>query len=128
MLTIMLLALIAAVDHKEQALITSASYAFRSTGSTIGITIASAVFQNVLSMQLWDQLGDRDGADEIIPRVRDSLDAIKGLPLHWKMGVMQVYMTALRAVFLTILGIGALGAIASLFLREHKLHTNLARK
>ncbi|KAL8723512.1 MAG: hypothetical protein Q9225_000245, partial [Loekoesia sp. 1 TL-2023] len=42
MLTITLLALIAAVAHIHQAVITSASYAFRSTGSTIGITIASA--------------------------------------------------------------------------------------
>ena len=49
MLTIMLLAMIAVVDHKEHALVTSASYTFRSTGSTIGITVASAVFQNVLN-------------------------------------------------------------------------------
>lgn len=35
MLTITLLALIAAVDHKEDALVTSASYAFRSTWSTM---------------------------------------------------------------------------------------------
>lgn len=45
MLTVNLIALISPVDHQYQAVITSASYAFRSTGSTIGITIASSVFR-----------------------------------------------------------------------------------
>ena len=128
MLTVTLLALIAAVDHKHQAVITSASYAFRSTGSTIGITIASAVFQNILKMELWSRFGDRKDAAMVIGRIRDSFDEIKHLPPEWKGGVQDVYMDALRAVFLTTLGIGILGAIVSLFMREHILHSNLARK
>ncbi|KAA6413439.1 MAG: MFS multidrug transporter [Lasallia pustulata] len=128
MLTITLLALIAAVDHKHQAVITSASYAFRSTGSTIGITIASAVFQNILKMELWGHFGDRKDAARVIGRVRDSFDEIQHLPPEWKGGVQDVYMDALRGVFLTALGMGVLGSVASLFMREHKLHSNLARK
>ena len=128
MLTITLLALIAAVDHKYQAVITSASYAFRSTGSAIGITIASAVFQNILKTELWGRFGDRDGAAEIIGRLRDSLDEIKALPPSWKAGVMDVYMDALKGVFLTLLGIAVLGLLVSLAMREHKLYNNLARK
>ena len=128
MLTITLLALISAVDHKHQAVITSASYAFRSTGSAIGITIASAVFQNILKIELWGRFGDRDGAAEIIGRLRDSLDEIKTLPPSWKAGVMDVYMDALRGVFLTVLGLAVLGLLVSLAMREHKLHDNLARK
>ena len=90
MLTTMLLAVIAGVDHKEQALFSSASYAFRSTDSTIDITIASDVFQNVLSMQLWDQLDDQEGADEIIPRVRDSLERHQALfQIAWPLNVSQ---------------------------------------
>jgi len=57
MLTVNLSALIAAVDQAHQAVVTSASYAFRSTGATIGITVASAIFQNVLKLQLWAHLG-----------------------------------------------------------------------
>ena len=60
--------------------------------------------------------------------MRDSLDEIKYLPPEWKRGVMEVYMDALRAVFLTTLGIAVLAAVTSLFMREHKLHSNLARK
>ena len=106
----------------------SASYAFRSTGSTIGITIASVVFQNVLKSKLWKSFRDREDATKIIPKIRNSLEVVKTLPPDWRQGVMEIYMDALRAVFLTLLGIAVVGAIASLFMRQHKLHSNLARK
>ncbi|MCJ1243578.1 hypothetical protein MMC30_000775 [Trapelia coarctata] len=128
MLTVTLLALIAAVDHSHQAVITSASYAFRSTGSTIGITIASSVFQNIVKTELWSRFGDRKDAATIIPRIRDSLDEIQHLPPGWKEGVKGVYMDALRGVFVTLLGIGVLAAAMSMLMREHTLHKNLARR
>ncbi|KAI9800897.1 MAG: hypothetical protein M1833_003034 [Piccolia ochrophora] len=128
MLTTTLLALISAVDHAHQAVATSASYAFRSTGSTIGITVASAVFQNILKAKLWARFGTRDDAVEVIGRIRDSFDEIRHLPPGWTEGVMQSYMDALRGVFLVAFGLAVLGSVISLGMREHKLHTNLARR
>ncbi len=128
MLTTTLLALISAVDHEDQAVITSASYAFRSTGSVIGITIASAVFQNILKMKLWGTLGNREGAAEIVGRLRDSFDEIGKLPRDLRVEVRGAYMDALRGVFLTTLGLSVMGALVSLAMREHKLHSNLERK
>ena len=128
MLTATLLALISAVAHEHQAVVTSASYAFRSTGSAIGVTIASAVFQNVLNIELWDRFGDRKGATEVIDRLRKNLGELKSLPPEWKAGVLDVYMDALRDMFLTTLGIAILGFLVGLAMREHKLHDNLARK
>ena len=128
MLTITLVALISAVDHEYHAVITSASYAFRSTGSTIGITIASAVFQNILKFGLWSRFGDRKNAADLISRIRDSLDEIGKLPADWRPGVLAAYVDSLRAVFLTLLGLSTLGALVSLGMREHKLHTNMARR
>lgn len=128
MLTVTLVALISAVEHKHQAVVTSASYAFRSTGSTIGITVASAVFQNILRSQLWSRFGDRDEARELIPKIRDSLDEIRKLPADWRQGVLDAYMFSLRAAFLTLLGLSVLGAVVSVAMREHKLYNNLARK
>ena len=128
MLTTTLLAFISAVDHKDQAVVTSASYAFRSTGSAIGITIASAVFQNILKIRLWAVLGDREGAADVIGRLRDNLDEIKALPVDWRGEVRDVYMEALRGVFLTTLGIGIVGALVSLAMREHVLHKTLERR
>ncbi|PYI05480.1 MFS general substrate transporter [Aspergillus sclerotiicarbonarius CBS 121057] len=128
MLTITLVALISAVDHKHHAVITSASYAFRSTGSTIGITVASAVFQNILKSGLWSRFGTREHAGELIGRIRDSLEEIRHLPADWIPGVLDAYMDSLRAVFLTLLGLSVLGAMVSMGMREHKLHSNLARR
>ncbi|KAL9016515.1 MAG: hypothetical protein Q9185_006136 [Variospora sp. 1 TL-2023] len=128
MLTITLLALIAAVSHAHQAVVTSASYAFRSTGSTIGITVASAVFQNILGARLQSRFGHLPDSHDLIARLRDSLDEIGRLPQGLKGQAMDVYMDALRGVFLTTLGIGLLGAAVSLAMREHTLHSNLARK
>ena len=128
MLTITLVALISAVDHEHHAVITSASYAFRSTGSTIGITVASAVFQNILKSGLWSRFGGREHAGELIGRIRDSLEEIRHLPTDWIPGVLDAYMDSLRAVFITLLGLSVLGAIVSLGMREHKLHSNLARR
>lgn len=128
MLTITLVAMISAVEHKDQAVITAASYAFRSTGSTIGITIASAVFQNILSMQLQNAYGDRHGSARVIKRIRNDLGELDHLPKGWdREQILDFYMEALRAAFVAGLGLATLAGIASLFMREHVLHKNLAR-
>lgn len=126
-LTITLSAFVAAVEHRYQAVVTSASYAFRSSGATIGITVCSVVFQNILAHEMWDQLGERDGAEEIISKVRDRLDYVKTLEPSWKEPILNIYMDAVRGVFLVVLCTATLSALISLLMREHKLHTNLAR-
>jgi MFS family permease len=128
MLTVTLVALIAAVDQKYQAVITSASYAFRSTGSTIGITVASVVFQNILTPQLWRRLGHEKSGSHMIKQVRNNLGAIKELPPLLREGAREAYMDALRGIFLTLLATAVLGAVVSLFMREHTLHSKLSRR
>lgn len=129
MLTITLVGMISAVDHEHQAVITAASYAFRSTGSTIGITIAGAVFQNILTHELRDRYGHMPGSEGVIRRIRDSLDGIKHLPDGWDRAVvLDTYMDALRGAFIAGLGLAVLAALAGLGMKEHVLHKNLARK
>jgi len=41
---------------------------------------------------------------------------------------MQSYETALRAVFLTSLGIAVLGAVCGAFMKQHTLHKTLRRE
>ena len=128
MLTVTLVALIAAVDQDYQAVITSASYAFRSTGSTIGIATASAIFQNILTSRLHEALRHEHNSEALIRRIRDNLDFIKILAPATIELVQGAYMQALTAVFLTLFGLAALGAAVSLFMKEHKLHNNLSRR
>ena len=128
MLTIMLISLIAAVEHKYQAVITSASYAFRSTGSTIGITIASAVFQNLLKKGLYERFSDMPGAEDEIRRIRDNVDEVKRLGPAWHDGAIEAYVDALRGVWVVVLGFAIMTSFVSFFVREQTLHKNLERK
>lgn len=128
MLTVTLVALIAAVDQDFQAVITSASYAFRSTGSTLGITVASVIFQNILNSRLWQKFGEEKDASETIIRIRNNLTSIKQLPPSLREISVEAHIAALRGVFLAMLGISILGAFSSLFMKEHKLHNTLSRR
>ena len=128
MLVVTLLAVVSAVDHEHQAVVTSATYAFRSTGSTIGVTIGSAVYQNVLLSQLHTRFDGRKGADREIQRIRNSLDELKHLPEGWKNGVYDSYEMALRSVFLTAVGVAVLGTVCYAFIRQHTLHKTLERR
>ncbi|KAI5304362.1 hypothetical protein KEM56_006570 [Ascosphaera pollenicola] len=128
MLTVTLVALVAAVDHELQAIVTSASYAFRSTGSCIGITVASSIFQNLLKQGLWSRLGSLPDAADIIGRLRDSIDELGHLPAQLQAAAVESYISALRGVFMTTLGIALLALISVLLMGEHKLHNNMSRK
>ncbi|KKY27663.1 putative mfs multidrug [Phaeomoniella chlamydospora] len=135
LLTVTIVAMIAAVDHIHQATITAASYAFRSTGSSIGITISSAVFQNLLTKSLCSRFASHPHADQIIRRIREDFGSINrigvpgsGIPEEWRQGVVKSYMDAFKGVWATLLGMVVLCALSSLLMREHKLFATLERK
>jgi MFS family permease len=128
MLTVTLLACIAAVDHTHQAVITSATYAFRSVGATLGITVASAVYQNILRARLWDRFGDLPGAADEIERIRDDLSELTRLPEGWYEGVIESFMEAFRGVWIVALTLAVAGLISVSLMKQHKLHSNLARQ
>ncbi|KAJ6437218.1 multidrug resistance protein fnx1 [Purpureocillium lavendulum] len=127
MLSIALVATVAAVSHEDQAVATSATYAFRSTGATMGVTIASVVYQNLLQAALHQRFDSRNGSAEVIERILSSLDELKHLPEDWVKGTYDAYLVALRGVFLVGLGLSVLGLVAAGFIREHKLHKTLSR-
>lgn len=127
-LTVTLLAAISSVSHDHQAVVTSATYAFRSTGSTIGVTIASTVYQNLLLSNLHRRFDGFEGAEDEIRRIRDSLEELQHLPDGWREGVYQAYGIAFRGVFTTGLALAVLGIIAASFMREHKLHNTISRR
>lgn len=128
MLTVTLLACIAAVDHTHQAVITSATYLFRSVGATLGITVASAVYQNILRTALWARFGDLPGAAEEIERIRDDLGEIKRLPEGWYEGVIESFMEAFRGVWVMGLVLTVVSLVSISLMKQHKLHANLARR
>lgn len=128
MLTITLLACIAAVDHSHQAVITSATYLFRSVGATLGITVASTVYQNILRRRLWDRFGHLPGAADEIERIRDDLGELDRLPEGWYQGVIDSFMDAFRGVWVMALALTVVALVSISFVKQHKLHSNLARR
>ncbi|KAK0383508.1 hypothetical protein NLU13_9419 [Sarocladium strictum] len=127
-LTTTLLGCIASVDHSQQAVVTSATYLARSLGGTIGITIGSAVYQNILKSSLWEEFGDKPHAAEWIKRIRDDLDTLKHLPEGWHEGVMRSFMAAFSGVWLTLLSMAVLGLVCISMLKQHTLHSSLDRR
>ena len=100
----------------------------RSLGGTIGITVGSAVYQNVLKARLWDHFGDLPNAAEEIGRIRDDLSELLHLPDGWYDGVIESFMDAFRGVWLTTLGLSIAGLICVSLMRHYTLHATLDRR
>lgn len=126
-LTTTVVALVASVEQKNQAVTTSASYASRSTGSVVGIAVSGAIYQNVLKKGLWQRLGGLREAKHLIEKVENNLRAIHDLDPDLERGVMQVHMHALKHVFFALLAFAVLGAVLHGFVKEYKLYKTIAR-
>ncbi|KAI4249383.1 MAG: hypothetical protein L6R42_009017 [Xanthoria sp. 1 TBL-2021] len=128
MLVVTLVAFTSAVKVEEQALVTSLSYVFRSTGSVMGVAIGSAVYQRVLDSNLWSKIGSIDNAADVIHGVKDSLEQVDILPEGLQAVVRGSYMAALKATFLTTVGFAAMAVVSGLLVKELKLHSTLTRE
>ncbi|KAK6465665.1 major facilitator superfamily domain-containing protein [Scheffersomyces coipomensis] len=132
MLTVTLLSLIAAVPAKYQACTTSIQYTFRSTGSTLGVAIASAIFQNLLRSNLYTKIyalvPDKDEAAEIIAQALANTNYSNHAPTALiKQAIIDSYANGCRGAFWFSVITVIVGFATSLFMREHKLHTSINR-
>lgn len=127
MLTVTLLALISAAHHDYQAITTSIQYAFRGIGSTLGVSVASSIFRNVLQSQLHSNVSGKD-AEKVIHKVLDSVEAIRQLPSEYQPAVIESYNVASKVVLTTALVLGVISVLTSALMREHRLHSNLERE
>lgn len=136
LLTTTLLALIAAVPHDQQAATTSIQYAFRATGSTVGVSAASFIFQYYLSLSLNDKLYaipgvpfTKDEIAEIISKaVKSSEYTWNGAPVIFKEEIIQSYDFASHKALLFSFVCAAIAWCLACAMKEHHLHTGMARK
>ncbi|KAK4033374.1 major facilitator superfamily domain-containing protein [Parachaetomium inaequale] len=86
-------------EHKaEQAVATSTVYLIRSMGTIYGVTVTSAIVQNVLLARLPATLGDA-ATEELIEKLRQSIFSLRELSPTLERAVRALYCDALRIAF-----------------------------
>lgn len=118
--TTTLIGLIANAAPEDQAIATACSYLFRSLGSVVVLSLTASVVQQSLKNQLREHLSGND-ADDIVKRVRESLDYVKTLEPAVREAVRQCYASSTRNGFTFSLGIACCAMLASWFIREKSL-------
>lgn len=111
--TTTLIGLIANASTEDQAIATACSYLFRSLGCVVGLSLSATVVQQTLRSQLRDRMSNGKDADQIIERVRESLDYVKTLEPEVREIVRQCYGAATRNGFGLMLGLVAFAMLAS---------------
>ncbi|KJZ71604.1 hypothetical protein HIM_08998 [Hirsutella minnesotensis 3608] len=122
------IACIAAVDHSQQAVVTSSTYLARSLGGTAGITIASVIYQSTLSARLWERFGDEPNAADRVTRIMNDIKELRSLPAGWYDGVIASFIEAFCGVWITMLVWAILVLICISPMKQHKLYSTLDRK
>lgn len=92
------LALLAVSKQTEQAVVSSTINLWRSLGQVIGVATSSLILQNSLIYYL-NQLVHGDRRDEVISRVRKSVEEVARLDPYYRQQVILSYEGALRLTF-----------------------------
>lgn len=121
-ITTTLINVIANADPKDQAVATACTYLFRSLGSVLGISVASTIVNQRLRTLLREKLDSGSEADEIVRRVRQSLEYIKELEPATREIVRFCYRSATSSAFGVAIGLMGCGLLASFYIREKKLN------
>ncbi|KAJ0160523.1 Multidrug resistance protein fnx1, partial [Colletotrichum tanaceti] len=116
-----LVALLSNAAVQDSAVVVACSYLFRSLGSSIGISVCSAVLQQVLRTQLAARLSDGDEARRVEERVRESLDYIRELPPAMAAEVRASYQVATLGAMVPVAVLLVLAFVSTFFIREKAL-------
>ncbi|KAK7403131.1 hypothetical protein QQX98_011121 [Neonectria punicea] len=101
------MAILATSKQSEQAVVTSTLILWRSLGQVIGIASSSLVLQNALLHYL-GKFVQGDQRDEVIRRVRSSVEEVVKLEPRYREQVIMSYEAALRLTFITCAVIAAI--------------------
>ncbi|KAI0894972.1 major facilitator superfamily domain-containing protein [Annulohypoxylon nitens] len=113
------MAVLAASEHREQAVVTSTLVLWRQLGSVLGIAFSSLVLQNALLRYLLEYvIPPSDISDPaawkaaLVERIRESVEAVSALPDgDTKDQVVASYESAVRLTFLCLVGFAAVSVL-----------------
>ncbi|KAI0843079.1 MFS general substrate transporter [Hypoxylon sp. FL0890] len=111
------MAVLAASEHREQAVVTSTLVLWRALGSVLGVAFSSLVLQNALLRYLMEYVVPPAGEGEawkaaLVEKVRESVEAVAALPDGpLKDQVVASYESAVRLTFLFLVGFAAVSVL-----------------
>ncbi|KAH7309597.1 major facilitator superfamily domain-containing protein [Stachybotrys elegans] len=114
---------LASFEHADHAVSASTVYLIRSLGSVWGVSISSAVMQNVLAARLPEALSNLPNKWEIIEEIRHSTEALRHLPPDVQLKARLVFYEALRYAFSASTIVGMLAVLASFVASPSKLRS-----
>lgn len=125
-ITIILIAMISSVNHSEHGLVTSIQYGFRSTGSTLGVSVASAILQSSLRKNLVSNFKDIGKNEDVIQKIiekalLDTTYAFNKAPEFAKQLIISSYYSACQDVFKFIVFTSLVTVLCSFFIEENEL-------
>lgn len=126
------MAILAASEQREQAVVTSTLILWRSMGTVLGIAGSSLVVQNTLwgflEMNVTDEaarMGGFAGREEVVEKVRESVEAVAKLSGLLQEQVVMSYEAAVRTTFMCCV---VLAIVSGLLLAPVKLPRLGSRK
>lgn len=111
------LAVLAASEHREQAVVTSTLVLWRALGSVLGVAFSSLVLQNALLRYLLERVQPPPGEGDawkgaLVARVRESVEAVAALPDGpVKDQVVASYEAAVRLTFVCLVAFAAVSCL-----------------
>ena len=113
-----LMGILSSIDDEQQATIQSAGYAVRSLGMTVGLTVATGVFQQLLKSAPTLRFESQPGTNLLVPSLRSDLIAIQGLDPALRIAARDANMEALHAVFWITTAESVTAGVASMMMKE----------
>jgi hypothetical protein len=117
-----LMGVLSSADSEKQAVIQAASWTISSTGFTVGITVASAVFQKLSLGQLQSLLS---GQPELLSEMRENFGNLRGKDSAQKQEIVEIYLKAVRGVFFVGLGELIVAVASSLCMENNETTDDL---
>ncbi|KAI4167227.1 MAG: hypothetical protein LQ343_007387 [Gyalolechia ehrenbergii] len=112
--------LVSNVTAADQAVATASSFLFRSLGAAIGVSLVGLVIDQVLGSKLRAALDPQD-ADQILGKIKTSLDFIKLLRPELQITVRECYNAGIQSGFVMCSALLVMSAFCVIFWRAKKM-------
>ncbi|OBZ72862.1 Vacuolar membrane amino acid uptake transporter fnx2 [Grifola frondosa] len=96
------------------------SYLFRSLGSVVCLSVGTTITQDTLRKRLYERLTGAD-VDEIVMRVRESLEYLEELKPEVRKVVLRSYQDGIQAALWFTVALSACAVVISFFIKEKPL-------